>query len=499
MKAPDWYSNVGGSALSRPPPPPIPGIGGPDGPRVKAAPPLPGRTAPLSQNALGTSLSLPALPGVTNTLASSSSLPALPSIPVAPGQLGAQQALPPPPGAPPALANLPVPLPPPGFPRDAQTGGGAGGGIIALALQDATQTALADKQIGLRSMVKARPLVEDEKPFEIWGLQHRAYSEDELKEAFDMLDLDRHGFVGPQDIRRALDLCGVKNVEDVEVKEMLRLVDTDARGKIDFDEFKDQFMEPPMVFKNYDMHGRVQDLPVLPTHASFQQRPSTDTMDDEDAFITDFRADRVRDIMGKRRLTPEFIKQVYQRFIELDTDERGFVNFEDFCFILRRAENETMRRAFDAFDVDRLGELDLRNFIVGLSMYTTSNNEEKLRFAFMMFDENQTEEICREDVAELLKAIAPHLREELRVAHVTRLYFLLELDPRDDVFLDQFLDYALEFEDELVPQSITNSSGSRTASGSGSSPGKSKSTAPSERRRTGGSTKSSGHSSNESH
>merc|ERR1719502_587174 len=105
-------------------------------------------------------------------------------------------------------------------------------------------------------MVKAKPPAQDEKPFEIWGLQHRPYSEDELREAFDMLDLDKHGYIGPQDIRRVLDLCGEGDVVDAEVREMLRLVDSDARGKVDFEEFADQFIDPPPVFRNFDMQKR---------------------------------------------------------------------------------------------------------------------------------------------------------------------------------------------------------------------------------------------------
>lgn len=344
-----------------------------------------------------------------------------------------------------------------------QTGGAAGNGIIALAMEDATKAAVANGQLAIRSSVKAKPPVQDEKPFEIWGLQHRPYSEDELHEAFDMLDLDGHGFVGPQDIRRVLDLCGEGDVIDAEVREMLRLCDSDARGKIDFDEFADQFIDPPPVFRNFDMHKREGGASEIAMQVDRSSSSKT-----SEAFVTDLRGQAVNDIMGKRRLTPEFIKQVYQKFVELDVDERGFVCFEDFCFILRRAENDTMRKAFDVFDLDRIGELDLRQFIVGLSMYTTSSVEEKLKFAFMMFDEEQKEQVSGSDVAELFKAIAPHLIEDVRQAHEKRMYQLLNLNPTMGIMLDEFLDYATEYADELVPASPSVTSGSR-ASGSRSS------------------------------
>jgi len=304
--------------------------------------------------------------------------------------------------------------------------------------------------------VARKPPVQDEKPFEIWGLQHRPYAEEELREAFDMMDLDKHGFIGPQDIRRVLDLCGEINVMDPEVNEMLRLVDSDARGKVDFDEFADQFLDPPPVFKNFDMHKREGSSQEI------QMRSSIISSKSSEAYVTDLRGQAVKDMMGRRKLTPEFIKQVYQRFVELDVDERGFVGFEDFCFILRRGESDAMRRAFNVFDTDHLGELDLRQFIVGLSMYTTSSTEEKLRFAFMMFDEDQREEVSHNEVSELFRAIAPHLLEDVRLAHEKRMYQLLNLNPSMAVMLDEFLDYAMEYADELVPASPSPSSISRT-------------------------------------
>jgi len=346
-----------------------------------------------------------------------------------------------------------------------QAGGAAGSGIVALAMQQqlANQDPTGLVKLGIRSAVKAKPPVQDEKPFEIWGLQHKPFTEEELREGFNMLDLDGHGFSGPQDIRRVLDLCGHGDVVEVEVREMLRLVDSDARGKVDFDEFADQFIDPPPVFRNFDMHkreGAAADIKGVKDKESSSQT--------SEAFVADVRGQAVKDIMGKRKLTPEFIKQVYQRFVELDVDERGFVSFEDFCFILRRAESETMRKAFDVFDAERIGELDLRMFIVGLSMYTTSSTEEKLRFAFMMFDEEQREEVSPQEVHELFRGISSHLIEDVRRAHVKRMYLLLDLNPSMSVRLDEFLDYAMEYEAELVPAS-PSVSGTNTASGSRSS------------------------------
>jgi len=333
-----------------------------------------------------------------------------------------------------------------------------------LALADASKAAAAagGAKAGqaargqlLLSRVKAAPPPADEKPFEIWGLQNRRFSEEELNEAFMMMDLDQHGDIGPQDIRRVLDLCGDKEVRDEEVAEMIRLCDSDARGKVSFEEFSDFFTEPPAVFRNFDLHKR--EGPSVKS----QHRGSDSS--EQSSVKTDPRAEAVLTIEGKKRLKPEFIKQVYQRFVELDEDERGFVSFEDFCFILRRAESEEMRRAFDAFDIERVGELDLRQFVVGLSMYTGASAEDKLRFAFMMFDEEQNEEVGPSDLANLFKAMAPHLSENARHTHLQRLYSSMDLHPNTTIQLEEFLAYALDWADELIPPTPSPSMGSQAS------------------------------------
>merc|ERR1712187_167362 len=117
---------------------------------------------------------------------------------------------------------------------------------------------------------------------------------------------------------------------------------------------------------------------------------------------------------GKASLKPEFIKQVYQRFVELDKEDEGFISYEVFCLVLRKAESPLMRKAFNVFDVDKEGELDLRQFVVSLSMFTSSSLQDKLKFAFMMYDENQLDSVTRSEMVDLVKAMAPHVPEHDR-------------------------------------------------------------------------------------
>ena len=47
-----------------------------------------------------------------------------------------------------------------------------------------------------------------------------------------------------------------------------------------------------------------------------------------------------------------------------------------------------LEKLFQMFDKDRSGQIDVREFMIGLSNFTGAGKEEKLKFAFMVFDED---------------------------------------------------------------------------------------------------------------
>merc|ERR1719401_3008006 len=76
------------------------------------------------------------------------------------------------------------------------------------------------------------------------GLEHRPFSEEEIKEAFDTFDLDKNRFVGAMEIKHILDVIG-EEATDEEIDEMIRMCDADGDGQVTFDEFQKMMTQPP--------------------------------------------------------------------------------------------------------------------------------------------------------------------------------------------------------------------------------------------------------------
>ena len=67
-------------------------------------------------------------------------------------------------------------------------------------------------------------------------------------------------------------------------------------------------------------------------------------------------------------------------------DKSGMVDINEFCRLLRVERSPFVERLFSMFDSDRTGTIDLKEFVVGLSNVGTEARENKVKFAFQVFD-----------------------------------------------------------------------------------------------------------------
>lgn len=141
---------------------------------------------------------------------------------------------------------------------------------------------------------------------------HKILSEEKLVElrcAFDLFDNDNDGKINPSELGRAIEKMGQKLTEE-DLKEMIKEVDTDYNGTIEFSEFV-QLMESKM--KDNDSEEEI------------------------------FEAFKIFDKKGNGHVSKNDIKNVMNSLHEplaqeeideimkiWDLDKDGFLNFEEF-------------------------------------------------------------------------------------------------------------------------------------------------------------------------
>merc|ERR1719235_1105233 len=105
-----------------------------------------------------------------------------------------------------------------------------------------------------------------------------------------------------------------------------------------------------------------------------------------------------------KKLKPVYIKKLYKKFKQVDKDNSGTIDYSEFLQVMEEEDHPLMVRMFRLFDADNSGRLELKEFIVGLSNYTSAAKTDKLKFAFMMFDEDGSGFIERGELVRILKS-----------------------------------------------------------------------------------------------
>ena len=72
-------------------------------------------------------------------------------------------------------------------------------------------------------------------------------------------------------------------------------------------------------------------------------------------------------------------------------------------------------KLFQMFDKDKAGQIDVREFMIGLSNFTGAGKEEKLKFAFMVFDEDGNGEIEESEFSGWIKNGLKKTKEEREI------------------------------------------------------------------------------------
>jgi len=275
------------------------------------------------------------------------------------------------------------------------------------------------------------------------------FTDDEIKEAFMAFDLDNNNFVGAAEIKHILINIG-ENPEDEEVDEMIRMVDRDGDGQVSFEEFYEMVTggrKPPPGLWTGGGGGGGGGVPATTAPGAPPGQPAVATTLQQ----------RKNKQMGldtfakEHNIKPESIKRAYKRFRVTDKDGSGQIDYTEFCEVLQVDPAPQVEKLFQLFDKDRSGQIDVREFMIGLSNFTGAGKEEKLKFAFMVFDEDGNGVITKQELVKILRAnhMASSDKEVMRKADT----IMAQADKDGDgvVDYDEFVLISKKFPNILFP------------------------------------------------
>lgn len=230
------------------------------------------------------------------------------------------------------------------------------------------------------------------------------FTDEEIREAFIAFDLDNNNYVGPAEIRHILVNIG-ENPSDAEIDEMIRMVDKAGDGQISYEEFyamvtggKQQQQQ-----QRSTTSPLVGDRSGLPS-PSAQPGARAPTGTAPKIQKRNARQSALDEFAKQNHLDPDSIKKAYSRFQQSDKSGEGLIEYSEFCEILQIEPGPLADRLFKLFDKDTSGKIDVKEFMVGLSNFTGASKDEKLRFAFAIYDEENKNSINKEQLVRILMA-----------------------------------------------------------------------------------------------
>ncbi|KAE9048722.1 hypothetical protein PR002_g299 [Phytophthora rubi] len=222
------------------------------------------------------------------------------------------------------------------------------------------------------------------------------FTDKEILEAFQAFDLDHNNYVGAAEIRHVLINIG-EAPTDEEVDEMIKMVDKDGDGQVSFDEFY------AMVTKGKQPPPGLGVVAASPEKAG-GAGPGGAASGAQAIQLRNQRKVALEEFARDNGIKPESVKKAYKRFQATAKDGSGQIDYSEFCEVLQVDPSPQCEKVFQLFDNDKTGRIDVREFMIALSNFTGAEKEEKLKFAFLVFDEDGNGVITRQELMKILKA-----------------------------------------------------------------------------------------------
>ena len=260
------------------------------------------------------------------------------------------------------------------------------------------------------------------------------FSDDEILGAFRAFDLDKNNYVGAAEIRHVLINIG-ERVTDEEIDEMIRMVDRDGDGQVSFGEFYKMVtggkIAPPGLGRRQTSSSSVVigggtggacsgsssssittiggggggggGGSIISRQSSFSMAPSPPT---GPAVVQARNRKRkaLDEFSRDNNLRPESIKRAHKRCQAIDKNKSGVIDFTEFCEILQAEPNEQSEGVFALYDYDKSGLIESKEILIALANFTGAGKEDKLKFAFLLFDEENNGVITKGELIKILKA-----------------------------------------------------------------------------------------------
>merc|ERR1712154_570508 len=135
------------------------------------------------------------------------------------------------------------------------------------------------------------------------------------------------------------------------------------------------------------------------------------------------------------------VSRLEKRFQKLDLDHSGSISVGEFLSVPELKENPLVRRVVDVFDSDFSGEVDFKEFVLGLAQIAVRDQarDKKLSFIFRIYDMDRDGYISNGELFQVLKMMTgKNLTDAQLQQIVDKTILYLDKDADGKISFDEF-------------------------------------------------------------
>lgn len=255
------------------------------------------------------------------------------------------------------------------------------------------------------------------------------FTEEEIKDAFDTLDINKQKYITREEVSFFLDILG-EQVTDAELDEMIRMLDIERTQKVYLKEFTrmamGKSMSPigiaypptlPMLEKqnmnklsNVDVAGKIK---ATGDQVAFIKNRNNDK--DDGGYAAKKKAQiekagkdgnqlRKKEVEARERLIKDVMEKtkldIGKAITRMKLKKQREVkecSLKMFAHIIEQPEDNNIKLIYDSLCASGPPLIDIREFLTNCVAYNGWTNKEKSKVAFSIFDHENTNQIYFED------------------------------------------------------------------------------------------------------
>lgn len=145
-------------------------------------------------------------------------------------------------------------------------------------------------------------------------------------------------------------------------------------------------------------------------------------------------------ISTKLSIRLESMKELLDKFAEIDTNRDGLVDLNEFAEYLNLPVTRHIRHLFSLYDRDDSGHINFREYLIGLALVSQpANSEEAMQLAFQAFDMNGDGRVDESELRHILQSAYPSITD----LNVNCLFNQVDVNRRGSVTYEEFRDFSV--------------------------------------------------------